>query len=138
MVQLKDALFTNPIFLYSGSVFLGPMPGVDHLKFYIIAGISGNRLCICSVVINSNINQFILKRPHLLKHQLEISPDKYSFLSHVSYINCATPFKLNSNIFANSDMKYVGILDKTDLQEVRRHIIDSGMLTAEEIEMFFS
>ncbi len=39
--------------LCAGSVWLGPMPGVDHEKFYIVAGISGDKVCVCSVIINS-------------------------------------------------------------------------------------
>lgn len=138
MVQLKDILSSSSIRLFPGSVLLGPMPGVDHAKFYVIAGVSGDRICICSVIINSQINQFILKRPHLLERQLEISEKKYSFLSHTSYINCAQPIKLKAAIFSDRTFEHVGVLHEDDLQEVRSQIILSGMLTEEEIEDFFS
>ena len=42
MVQIKDILSSVKMMLFPGSVLLGPMPGVDHPKFYIIAGVSGD------------------------------------------------------------------------------------------------
>lgn len=137
MVQLKDILSPASWNLCPGSVLLGPMPGVEHLKFYIIAGISGDRVCVCSVMINSQINPFILKRPFLLERQIEISNKKYSFLSHTSYINCAQPLKLEASMFINTSFKHVGVLEEADLKDIQAQIIASGMLTDEEIEMFF-
>lgn len=137
MVQLKDILSLSPMNLFPGSVLLGPMPGVGHLKFYIVASVSGDKLCVCSVVINSQINQFIQKRPHLLERQLEISDKKYSFLSHLSYVNCAQPIKLKASSLSGNEFSLVGVLEEGDLLEIRKQIVASGMLTEEEIEMFF-
>ncbi len=122
--------------LFPGAVLLGPMPGVDHKKFYIIVGVSGDRICVCSVIINSQINQFIMKRPQLLERQLELTPENYRFLSHTSYINCAQPLKGNSTNFLNAAYKSVGALTTEDLRTVQTEVVKSGMLTAEEIEMF--
>jgi len=138
MVQLKDILSLSPMNLFPGSVLLGPMPGVDHLKYYIVAGVSGDKLCVCSVVINSQINQFIQKRPHLLERQFEISDKNYSFLSHLSYVNCAQPIKLKASLLSGNEFSLVGVLEEGDLSEIRTQIVASGMLTEEEIEMFFS
>jgi hypothetical protein len=127
----------KPLRIHPGSVILGPMPNVDHKKFYVIAGVSHNKICICSVIINSKINQFILKRPHLLQRQIELPSEKYSFLSHTSYINCAQPLKSNILYFEEGLFKLVGILDALDTKSVQTEIINSGMLTAEEIALFF-
>lgn len=138
MVQLKDILSSAKMMLFPGSVLLGPMPGVEHPKFYIIAGVSENRVCVCSVIINSQINQFILKRPFLLERQWEISDKKYAFLSHVSYVNCAQPLKAKADVFSDGEFEHVGVLDEDDLKEIRKQIIASGMLTEEEIELYFA
>ena len=144
MVQLKDLLSNNSIQaatqmqLLPGAILLGPMSNVEHEKFYIIAGINQNKLCVCSVIINSEINQFIRKRPQLLARQLELAPQKYSFLSHTSYVNCAQPLKGDFQYFQNTSYKIVGTLDAKDLNLVQSEIIASGMLTEEEIEMYFS
>lgn len=49
-----------------GSVFLGPWAGVDHEKFLIVAGVAEDKILVCSVMINSQINQYIKKRPKML------------------------------------------------------------------------
>lgn len=65
------------LLLFPNPSFMALWDGVDHGEFYIAAGVSGDKLCICSVVINSKINQFILKRPKLLALQVEILDDDY-------------------------------------------------------------
>lgn len=67
-----------------GMVFLGPMDGVDHKKYYIIAGVSADKCCFCSVIINSKINQFILNRQSLLDCQVKLTLQKNPFLDHDS------------------------------------------------------
>ena len=48
------------------AVFLGPWADIDHEKFLIVAGVDKDRVLVCSVMINSRINQYIMKRPKLL------------------------------------------------------------------------
>lgn len=140
MGSLGDILSGNSLkslTIVPGSIFHGPMDGVDHGKFYIIAGVSGDKLCVCSVVINSKINQFILKRPKLLALQVEILEGDYSFLDHKSYINCANPFtglsaKLNTDEFTFKD-----VLKPNHLEVVISNIKASGALTQDEIDLFF-
>lgn len=120
-----------------GAVFLGPWAGVDHEKFLIVAGVAENRFLICSVMINSLINQYILKRPRLLACQVELKGKDYDFLSHDSYANCAQPIKAKRELFMVDELKYCGLLSDSDLLQVQQQIISSGSLTAEEIAMFF-
>jgi hypothetical protein len=141
MGTLGDILSSNDplgsLRIQAGSIFLGPMEGVDHMKFYIIAGVSGNKICACSVVINSHINQFIIKRPKLLDLQVEILKDNYEFLDHNSYVNCANPIVGTSNIFNRADFIFKDVLNDDDLTIIVGLIKKSGMLTQEQIEMFF-
>lgn len=120
-----------------GAVFLGPWTGVDHEKFLIVAGVAESRFLICSVMINSQINQYIMKRPRLLACQVELKGKDYDFLSHDSYANCAQPIKAKRELFMVDELKYCGLLNDTDLLQVQQQIISSGSLTAEEIAMFF-
>ena len=77
----------------AGAVLHGPMPGVDHDKFYIVAGVSADEVFVCSALINSHVNPFIQRRPRLLKRRIMISHETYSFLNYDSYVNCAQPLK---------------------------------------------
>ncbi len=121
-----------------GSVFLGPWADIDHDKFLIIAGVAQDRILVCSVMINSQINQYIQKRPHLLACQVELKGNGYDFLSHDSYANCAQPIKAKLEVFMLNDFKYCGLLTDSDLKEVQQQIINSGTLTADEISIFFN
>lgn len=136
MGTLADLLASPTSLIRPGAIFLGPMEGVDHPKFYVVAGISGNRILACSVLINSQINPFIQRRPTLLKLQVPINPSDYSFLDHVSYINCASPLKGQLVRFDNPDFSYKDQLNETDLAMVLKNIKESGLLTEEEISMF--
>lgn len=137
MVSLSDLLggdSVDKLNMVPGTVLLGEMEGVDHLKFFVVAGVSNDRICVCSVVINSSINPFIMRRPHLLSRQVQILNEKYSFLSHDSYVNCAQPLKGTSNFFKG--YKRVGQLTDDDIKLVRKEIVQSGMLTANELNIY--
>ena len=121
-----------------GSVFLGPWANIDHEKFIIIAGVAQDRILVCSVMINSQINQYIMKRPRLLACQVELKGDNYDFLSHDSYANCAQPIKAKLEVFMINDFKYCGLLSDADLTEIQQQLIGSGSLTADEITLFFN
>jgi hypothetical protein len=87
MTSISNLLRNRTQIAVPGAVYLGPFPDVDHDKFYVIAGISGNRILACSVLINSRINPFIQRRPRLLDLQVMIKASSYEFLSHDSFIN---------------------------------------------------
>lgn len=143
MVQLSEMLSSSALSsiklttIQPGSIFIGPMVGVDHDKFYIVAGTAGDRLCVCSVLINSKINNFIQKRPKLLARQVKILKKDYSFLSHDSFINCASPQKGKIDVFQNKSFVFKDVLKPDLLTVVVDNIIASGSLTKEEIDAFF-
>lgn len=121
----------------SGAVFIGPWADIDHDKFLIIAGVADDRILVCSVMINSEINQYIRRRPRMLSCQVLLKSADYEFLSHDSFANCAQPIKAKLESFMVDDMKYCGMLNETDLTQVQQRIIASGTLTVDEINTFF-
>lgn len=120
-----------------GAVFLGPWAEIDHEKFLIVAGVAEDRILVCSVLINSEINSYIQKRPRMLSCQMMLKGDDYDFLSHDSYANCAQPVRAKLEAFMSEEMKYCGLLNEGDLKLVQERIIASGMLTVTEINTFF-
>ena len=131
IVGLRD------ISIAPGAVFLGPWADIDHEKFLIVAGVSEDRILICAVMINSEINPYIQKRPRMLSCQVLLKSADYDFLSHDSYANCAQPIRAKFEVFTKDDRKYCGILSETDLNIVQQRIIASGNLTVDEIHTFF-
>lgn len=120
-----------------GSVFLGPWNDIDHEKFIVVAGVAKDKVLVCSVLINSLINQYIQRRPRMLACQVEVKAEDYDFLSHNSYINCAQPIKAKYEHFKNDELKYCGMLSPSLLLMVQQRIIESGLLTEEETISFF-
>jgi len=55
-------------------------------KFVVVVSAGDSPLLF---VINSRINPFIQKRPHLLRCQVRMAVSDYPFLDHDSFINCA-------------------------------------------------
>lgn len=143
MAELKDLLTLNSLKaikgtrIEPGAIFHGPMEGVDHGKFYIIAGVSGDKYCICTVLINSDINQFIRKRPKLMAHQIPILHQNYTFLKYDSFINCGQPFSTNSMLLQEDSFEFKDKLKSDDLDLVIKHIKESGALSEEQIDLFF-
>jgi|WetSurMetagenome_2_1015567.scaffolds.fasta_scaffold80589_2 hypothetical protein len=140
MVQLGDFLSKDTkknILIKPGSIFLGPMVGVDHDKFYIVVGVAKDKICLCSVLINSRIDFFINKRPDQLKLQLPIKKEDYDFLDHDSYINCANPIEGRLDKFSECDFSYKALLKDADFNKVINYVKESGVLDQDQIDMFF-
>lgn len=119
-----------------GAVFIGPWADIDHEEFLIIAGVADNRILVCTVMINSEINQYIKRRPRMLSCQVLLKGDDYDFLSHDSFANCAQPIKARLEAFMDSNMRYCGLLNEADLMQVQQRIIASGTLTVDEMKSF--
>lgn len=137
MVLLSDRLNDDSVHrlnMIPGTVLLGEMVGVDHLKFFVVAAVSNDCICVCSVVINSAINPFIMRRPHLLSRQVQILNERYSFLTHDSFVNCAQPWKGTADFFHS--FKRVGQLTDEDLKLVRQEIVLSGTLSTNELRIY--
>lgn len=137
MVHISDLMKPSDLTslcMTPGMVLLGEMKNVDHLKFFVIAGVCENKVSVCSVVINSKINTFVLRNEHVKKAQVLIHKNDYKFLSHDSYIDCAQPYKKDASSFEG--YKIVGVLTDTDLESVRRHIIAVGTMSMKDMEFY--
>ena len=120
-----------------GAVFIGHWAGVDHEKFLIVAGVAEDRILVCSVMINSEINPYIQCRPRMLSCQVLLKASDYSFLNHDSYANCAQPIRAKFEVFMSDERRYCGLLDEADLCQVQQRIIASGALSVDEMNTFF-
>ncbi|MDR1983822.1 MAG: hypothetical protein LBQ28_03245 [Prevotellaceae bacterium] len=121
--------------LKKGCVFAGKFEGIDHEKYFIIIGISDNKIHVCSVYINSKIPKFILNNQNSLNLQINIKGSKYDFLRHDSFVACNSIQK-----YPSTDIKlcrYIGKIDDEDLDNVITTVINSGLLTEKEINTYF-
>lgn len=125
----------------TGDVFLKKFDEADHKKLFIVAGISSEKIYVCSVFINSGIHPSILHKPQLLKLHIPLFKSRNKFLNHDSYVNCSYPIFLNTEQIIdgliNSSCKIIGEICSEDLDLVQNALINSGLLTEDEIELFF-
>ena len=119
-----------------GAVFIGSWEDVDHDKFIVIAGVTNDKILACTVLINSRINPYIMRRQKMLDCQVYVKSEDYDFLSHDSFVNCAQPMIGTTAHFVGDEYKYCGLLNEQDLALVRHSIVESGLLTDEEIANF--
>lgn len=137
--ELKGKLYATTI--EKGDVYLSEFEGIDHEKFFIVAGLSKDKVFACSVFINSNIHPFIRNRQHLLDLQVYIKKSNYKFLHHDSYVDCSSPKPFDIERFKsmvqNQKCRHKGKVNTTDLQEITDTLINSDLLSEEDIELYF-
>lgn len=136
----KEKLFQAG--LTKGDIFLNQFEGIDHPKFFIIAGIAADKIFTCAVYINSEIHPSLFRKQELLELQIPIKKANYPFLKYDSFVCCSTTLYINStNIFnwiENKSYKVIDKLTTNDLTTITNTIINSGLLTEEEIELYFT
>ena len=136
----KDALFKSN--LKKGDVFATDFVKVDdHEKYFIIAGLSPEKTYTCTVFINSRIHPSILRKPEILKLQIPITQRKNFFLDHDSFVCCSdfTPITLNKlqQLKKQEKCRVLGTLHQDDLVIVINAIVNSGLLTPDELRLYF-
>jgi hypothetical protein len=127
--------------LSKGNVFSGKFKDIDHKKFFIVIGISCKKICFCSVYINSNIPKYIYSNQQLLNLQVNIKGSKYTFLKYDSFVACNSPLQYNVNdliAWINEGIcEYVGNIDEEDLDNIITTVVNSGLLTKNETDLYF-
>jgi len=121
--------------LHKGSVFIGNFVGINHSKYFVVTGLSKDKICFCAFYINSNIPQSIINKPKLLNLQVNIKGNKYDFLRHDSFIACNTPLEMKTADLHKC--KYVGKIDDEDLTNIIETVINSKLLTQNKIKLYF-
>ena len=137
--EVKNNLLKST--LSKGNVFLGEFSGIEHKKFFIVVGLSHNKLCLCSVYLNSSIPDFIFRKQELLNLQVPIKGAKYDFMKYDSFVSCNTQLKYEvtdiKNWIDSGKCQYIGDIDNEDLDNITSTLIESGLLTQKEIELYF-
>ena len=135
----KQELYKNSF--KPGDVFLKKFDEAEHDKFFIIAGISEHKIYICSVFINSKIHPSVLNKPNICKLHIPLLKSRNPFLAYDSFVNCSYPISLTSEqitkAIVENKCKIIGEIHSLDLVIVRKTLIESGLLSEEEIIMFF-
>lgn len=125
-----------------GDVFLKNFDGISHKKYFIVVGMSKDKITICSVFINSEINQYVkTRKPHLIRLHVPLSKQNNNFLKYDSYGDCSaiipsTVEKISEQI-ARKECQIIGNIFEKDLFLLQKTLVSSGLLSEYEIELYF-
>lgn len=135
----KSKLFKKSLRI--GDVFLKKFEGIKHPKFFIVAGLSKNKVYLCSVYINSRIHPSIMKRQYLLELQIPLRKQNNPFLKYDSFANCSTHIPMESeslsNWIADNSCKVIGSIFKKDINLIIETLKGSGLMSEEEMDLYF-
>lgn len=136
--EVKKNMFISS--LNKGDVLLKDFEEAEHQKFFIIAGKSTDKVFVCSIFINSRIHPSLTNKPKLLALQIPIKKSENNFLQYDSYANCAYPMILNteeiSAKYLSNECRVIGTISSIDLITIQSTLINSGLLSEDEIETF--
>jgi len=137
--KTKDRLLATAV--AKGHVFAARFKGIDHEKYFIIAGLSEDRLFMCSVFINSEIPRFMFSNQKMLNLQVMIKGVKYDFLKYDSFVSCNSLLKYEMKDvlvwMQSGNCRFIGKIDSDDLENITETIISSGLLTDKELQLYF-
>ena len=114
---------------------------IDHGKFFVVIGENESEL-VGFFFINSRINQFISNKEEMLNLQIPIAPESYGFLTHESYLNCASLTTIDKNKLASSiasgQTSIKGSLSRADINSVLEKVRSSKLYSKVERDSFFA
>lgn len=138
MMELSASLIAGSI--SRGDILLSEFDGIDHRKFFVVMGISEDRVC-GFFFINSNIHPAIFNKQEQLNLQYPMKHQDYPFLKYDSFL-CA------SNVIERklSDIS-AGILDRTTsiigrmkeehILDVVKMVRESRVISEHQKKMYF-
>ena len=84
----------------------------------------------------------IQRKPNILKLHIPLLKKRNIFLDHDSYANCSYPILIDSDQITKglveSTCKVIGSINEQDLVFIQNAMINSGLLTDEQIELYFN
>ena len=135
----KSKLFKKSLSI--GDVFLKEFEGIEHPKFFIVVGLSKDKVYLCSIYINSRIHPSVMKRQHLLELQIPLRKQNNPFLKYDSFANCSTHIPMKSESLSNwitdDSCKVIGSIFKKDLNLIIKTLKESGLMSEEEMDLYF-
>ncbi|MDR0711590.1 MAG: hypothetical protein LBF67_04500 [Prevotellaceae bacterium] len=123
-----------------GAVLIGAFTGIDHKKFFVVAGESGEMAGY--FFINSNINSFVQSNKSFMDLQMPIKRSCYpSFLTHDSFIDAHELRKAHKSTLAkqltSGKIAYRGMLSADDLEQLLEGLRSSPVYKKVDKDTFF-
>lgn len=124
-----------------GDILLSEFDGIDHQKFFVVMGISENKMC-GFFFINSNIHPAIFNKQEQLNMQYPLRRHDYSFLKYDSFL-CASSVIERSVATISEGIKdgtttVIGRMKEEHIEEVIKMVQASTIISARHKKMYFT
>ena len=123
-----------------GDILLSEFDGIDHRKFFVVMGVSEDKIC-GFFFINSNIHPAIFNKQEQLDLQYPLRHQDYPFLKYDSFL-CASSVierKLSdiSDGIKNQTTTVIGRMNDDHISDVIRMVRESFVISERHKKMFF-
>ena len=134
-----------PVSLIEGSIgrgviLLSEFNGVDHRKFFVVMGVSENRVC-GFFFINSNIHPAIFNKQEQLNLQYPLLHKDYEFLKYDSFLCASSVIERKLSDICEGIQKgttsVIGKLKEEHLFDVMEMVRASKVISDRHKRMFF-
>lgn len=124
-----------------GDILLSEFDGIDHQKFFVVMGVSEEKVC-GFFFINSKINPAIFNKQEQLNLQYPLMHRDYEFLKYDSFL-CASSVierKLTdiSEGIKNGTTSIIGKMKEEHVTDVVEMVRTSKVISERHKRMFFS
>ncbi len=123
-----------------GDILLSEFDGIDHRKFFVVMGVSKEKVC-GFFFINSNIHPSILKKEELLALQYPLKHIEYPFLNYDSFLCASSVIERNIVMISKGIMegstKVIGKLRDQHVREVLEMVRASKVISKRHKLLYF-
>ena len=123
-----------------GDILLSEFDGIDHRKFFVVMGISEDKVC-GFFFINSNIHPAIFNKQEQLNLQYPLLHRDYEFLKYDSFLSASNVIERKlSNItegIKNGTTMVIGKMKEEHVTDVVEMVRASKVISERHKKMFF-
>lgn len=123
-----------------GVILLSEFDGIDHQKFFVVMGVSKDRVC-GFFFINSNIHPAIFNKQEQLNLQYPLMRRDYGFLKYDSFLCASSVIERKLSDIADGIRKrttaVIGKMKEEHVREVVEMVRASKVISDRHKRMFF-
>lgn len=138
-MELPISVITQNI--QRGDILLSDFDGIDHRKFFVVMGVSEDRIC-GFFFINSNIQRIIFNKQELLDMQYPLKHADYPFLKYDSFLCASSVIERSVDVISSGindgTTTIIGRLKDEHVKDVIDMVRKSKVISNKQKQMFFS
>lgn len=123
-----------------GDILLSEFDGIDHRKFFVVMGISEDKVC-GFFFINSNIHPAIINKQEQLNMQYLLLQRDYEFLKYDSFLCASSVIERRlvdiSEGIRNKTTQVIGHMKEEHITDVIKMVRESRVISERHKRLYF-